>query len=303
MSRFILNVWTLCLGLRCLGASFDIQVEVLDEDGAAIAGAAVFCDSVPRIAPDPWNAPARRVRVEATANEHGKVRMSGEHALPELVIGAVAPGFHAAACRTVASANAVRVVLPRRLGAVSSVQLELLTRALPDDGAEHGFDLALGAFTPPLGIGRKVDVWLRGRCPSASLPKASSVAYVDEVTMRFAETRTGVVAVPRPGQPGFAESVSPACAGMLLPDLLAPRQAPQAGYLTELTYRSARGPSPVDVPAPGRIDAPQWIFRISHDSELLHGVITDFGWMPDGRLRIIYRISTEPRNVSLDFGR
>lgn len=120
--------------------------------------------------------------------------------------------------------------------------------------------------------------------------------------MRFAGPRDGVIAVPRPGQSGFAESISPACVGMILPELLAPRQAPADGYRPELVYRSPRGPSPDNLADPGRVGAPQWIFRVTRDTVEWHGVITDFGWLPDGRLRLTYRVSSEPGNPSLDFG-
>ena len=89
---------------------------------------------------------------------------------------------------------------------------------------------------------------------------------------------------------------------LLLPGLASPRLAPAAGYQGQLEYRSSRGMSPTDIPGPGRVGAPQWIFRITRESGALHGVITDFGWLEDGRLRLQYRISAEPGNPSLEFG-
>lgn len=292
----------ICLALRCLSSPVDLAVSVVDESGTPVAGAAVSADTVPRSTLDPWNAPARSVRVEAAADGKGVARLVAEHALPRLVVSAVAPGFHPAARVVERADRSVRLVLPRRLGAVSSVRLELLTRLLPDDGAEHGFDLALGAFMPPLGVGRRADVYLSGRCPSARLPRSSPGAYVDEVRMRFDAGGAGVVAVPRPGQLGFAGSVSSACEGMLLPAMDHPREAPEAGYEPLLVYRSARADSPGAIPGPGRAGAPQWIFRVNREGGPLHGVIADFGWLPDGRLRLVYRISTEVGCRSLEFG-
>ncbi len=303
MSRTFRQVIALCLGVRCAAAPFVIEVEVTDESGAPVVGAAVSCETVPRLALDPWNAPARRVVSRATADSRGRAHLAGDHALPELIVSAVAPGFHVAARRTPIGVSVARVVLPARLGTAESVRLELLTRALPDDDAEHGFDLLLGAFVPPLGVGRHADVFLRGRCPSASLPRASTAPYTDEVVMRFAGLGDGIVAVPRPGQAGFAASVSSACTEMLLPDLVAPRRAPESGYTPLLAYRCSRGPLPGELPGPGRIGSPQWIFRLSRESGYFHGVLTDFGWLPDGRLRIAYRISSEAGSYSLDFGR
>jgi len=302
MSRALRQFIAVCLGVRCAAAPFAIEVEVVDESGTPLAGAAVSCETLPRLALDPWNAPARRVVVSATADERGRAHLSGDHALPELIVTAVAPGFHAAARRTVIGINIARVVLPSRLGASKSMCFELLTRALPDDGGEHGFDLVLGAFTAPLGVGKHPDVYLRGRCPSVALPPRSTAPYTDEALMRFAHSADGVIAVPRPGQTGFAASISPACKGMFIPSLVAPRLAPEAGYTPSLAYRSSRGLLPNDVPGPGRIDSPQWVFRLTRESGCLHGVLTDFGWLPDGRLRIAYRISSEPGNRSLDFG-
>lgn len=292
----------LLLGLRCVAAPFAIEVSVADESGAPLAGAAVAADTVPRPAADPWNAPSRRVRVETAADGNGAARLTGEHALPELVVSAAMPGFHPAACRVGRDAAAARIVLPRRSEPVDSVCVDLLTRALPEDGAEHGFDLAMGAFTAPLGVGRRADVWISGRCPSARLARGAGGAYVDEVLMRFGQPGDGVVATPRPGQPGFAASVSPACDGLLLPGLSGPRLAPSVGYVDRLVYRSARGPSPADIPGPGRAGAPQWIVRVTREGGAVHGLVTDLGWTEDGRLRLTYRLSVSPGNPSLEFG-
>ncbi len=301
MKPCIRQLLAFCLGVRCAATPFAMKVEVVDESGTPVAGAAVHCETIPKRALDPWNAPARRVVVSATADERGHAQLSAGHVLPEIIVGAVAPGFHPAARRTSISVSSVRVVLPRRLGFAESVRFELLTRALPDDGGEHGFDLLLGAFTPPLGVGKRADVYLRGRCVSATLPPNSTAPYADEVIMRFAESE-GIIPVPRPGQAGFAASISPACDGMLLPDLVAPRLAPEGGYTTVLKYHASRGSLSTDLPGPGRIGSPQWIFRFSRESGRYHGLLTDFGWLPDGRLRIVYRVSAEAGNRSLGFG-
>lgn len=300
MSRLLILA---LLASRCLAAPFSLELEVVDESGAPVAGAAVWVDAVPRVSQDPWNAPARRQRVEATADEQGRARLAGEHALGAFCPMAVSPGYYPAGIRTELPSRPLRIVLPRRLGASAASNMDILTRALPDDGSEHGFDLVLGAFVPPLGVGRQADVWIRGRCQSARLPAGAPGAHADEVVMRFDAPADGVVGTPLPGQPGFDISVSPACAGMILGELTAPRLAPSDGYTPRLTYRSSRGPSPSEVPGPGRAAQPQWIFRIHRDGQPMHGIIHDFGWLPDGRLRLLYRLSNEPGSRSLEFSR
>lgn len=290
------------LGLRCAAAPFALEVEVIDETGATLGGAGVSADTVPRLSLDPWNAPSRRVRVSTVADEAGRARLEFDHALPEAVVSAAVPGFHPAACRVVRGQARARLVLARRLGSADSVRVDWVSRVLPQDGTAHGFDLAMGSPVAPLGVGRQADVWISGSCPSAQLPRGAAGAYVDSARLRFVLPGDGVFAVPRPGQDGFAAAVAPACADMLLPGLAAPRLAPEGGYESLLEYRSARGPSASDLPGPGRIGASQWIFRITRDGGLLHGVITDFGWLEDGRLRLQYRISAELGNRSLEFG-
>lgn len=295
--------WFLLFMLRCAAAPFSLEVAVVDESGAPVPGAAVWVDAVPRTSQDPWNAPARRQRVEVAADERGRARLVGEHALGAFCPMAVAPGYYPAGVRAGVASPPVRITLARRLGSSASVSLDVLTRALPDDGAEHGFDLVMGAFVAPLGVGRRADVWIRGRCPSSRLSPGAAGAYVDEVAMRFDAPVDGVVATPRPGETGFDISISPACVGMIFGELAAPRVAPSDGYTPRLAYRSARGPSPADVPGPGRAAQPQWMFRIHRDGQPIHGLIDDFGWLPDGRLRLLYRVSTEPGNRSLELSR
>ncbi len=288
--------------LRCIAAPFSLDVTVVDEDSVPIPGAAVWVDATPQLAQDPWHAPARRQRIEATADSQGRARLTGGHALTAFCPMAVCPGFYPAGVLTKVSSSPIRIVLPRRLGSSNSSHIERLTRALPDDGAEHAFDLKMGDFVAPLGVGHQPDIWIRGRCPSASMKPGSPGAYVDELSARFSALADGVIATPRRGEPGFDLSISPACAGMIFGELTAPRLAPSAGYLPTLVYRSARGPSASDIPGPGRAAQPQWIFQIHRDGHVLHGLIDDFGWLPDGRLRLLYRISTEPGNRSLEFG-
>lgn len=287
---------------RCLAAPFALDVTVVDEDGTPVPGAAVWVDATPQLSQDPWNAPAKRQRIEATADSQGRTRLTGEHALTTFCPMAVCPGFYPAGALVKASSSSIRIVLPRRLGSSGSSQMEILTRSLPDDGAEHAFDLVMGAFVKPLGVGQQADIWIRGRCPSAGMKPGASGAYVDEASARFSAQGDGVVATPRRGEAGFDLSISPACAGMIFGELVAPRLAPSSGYLPTLVYRSARGPLASDIPGPGRAKQPQWILQIHRDGRVLHGLIDDFGWLPDGRLRLLYRISTEPGNRSLEFG-
>ena len=302
MRALALRLLVSLAALRCGAAPFTVDIEVVDELGAPIPGAAVWVDAVPSLSVDPWNRPSRRQRVEVAADADGRCRLSGEHALRALCPMAVAPGYYPAGIRVEPPAPLQRITLPRRLGASASSRIDLVTASLPEDGGEHGFDLVMGAFVAPLGVGKRADVWIRGRCPSARLSPGSSTAYVDEAVMRFADAGDGVIGTPRPGESGFDRSISPACAGMMLGGILAPREAPSVGYQPSLAYRSARGPSASDIPGPGRIGQPQWIFRIHREGRPVHGLIEDLGWLPDGRLRLLYRISTEPGNRSLEFG-
>lgn len=295
-----MRAWTLLiLSARGAAGAFVVDVSVTDESGAPLAGAAVVAETTPRFSADPWNAPARCIRVEATSDPRGLARLAGEHALPGLVLTVAQLGFYPASRRIARTEPAASLVLPRRSASVASTRASCLFRGLPWDGSEHGFDLVMGAFTPPLGVGCRSDVWISGRRGLASHPVAVPEVCVDELVMRFAGPGDGVVATPRPGQPGFAASVSPACEGLLLPGLAHPRRAPAEGYVDRLVHRSERVGGAV---VAGRIGGPQWIFRVHREGGVLHGVITDFGCITDGQLRLDCQASSEPGNPSLEFG-
>lgn len=288
----------LLLGATVAAAPFTLEVSVVDESGVPLPGAAVFAETMPAPSSDPWNTPSRRVRVESTADARGVARLMGRHGLATLVVGATAPGFHPALRQLALGDPSARLVLPRRLGVSGSARYTSLTHVLPDDGAEHGFDLLMGAFTEPLGVGRHADVWIRGRCQSASPSRASGATAVDEVEMRFAQAGDGVAAVPRPGQPGFAAAIAPACADMLLPDLSFPRLAPHEGYLGRLVYRAVSSGGS----AAAHANAPQWILRVTRENGVVHGVLVDFGWVEGGLLRVECRVGLEADNPLLEFG-
>lgn len=265
-----------------LAGPFAMTVEVVDELGAPVAGAAVWVDALPRLPADPWNAPGARRRIGATADGSGIARLEGEHALSVICPSSSAPGFHAGARRVLVGEARVRMVLPRRLGQVPARRFDLVTSALPDDDAEHGLDLELGAFLPPLGVGRRADAWVRAR--PASVGGAP--------TMRFASPGAGVIPTPRPGQDGFACSVSPACDGMMLVGITSPRLAPTDGY--EASLRGHETPAVA-------VGSPQWIYRIRREEGWVHGLIEDFGRLPDGRIRLLCRVSAVAGSRALEF--
>ena len=304
----------LLLPFPLLAAGVDLDVRVADELGRPIAGAEVACDWVPRLSPDPWNQPHRREPARTLADERGRARLSGRHALDHLAVTVRAEGYYAASRRLAARDQIVRVALLQQGPRVESARVEVLTSSLPQDGSQQAFDLELGAFLPPLGVGRRADVLLSGSCPSSRLPAGSRAVFSDTLRLVFLDARAGHVPTPRPGQEGFAQSIQPFLADSLLHGIEHPLEAPAEGYQAELTYLLARTveapppgdlawvrPAPGVVPAPGRIGSPQWIFRIRPGPAALHGVITDFGWVEDGRLRLRYRISLEPGNPSLEF--
>lgn len=311
MSRRILLA---LLPFPALAASVQLDVRVADELGRAIPGAEVSCFLVPRLSPDPFNVSAERLRVAVLADDRGRARLEGRHVPDHLAVTARAEGFYPASRRVTAFDRVVRLSLLQQGPRVDSVRVDFLTSSLPADGSPVPFDLELGAFLPPLGVGRRADLLLSGRCESHRLPPGARDTFEDHAEMRFLDARAGIAPTPRPGQDGFAASVQPFLAEQLLHDLSHPLEAPLDGYRPSLAYRLARtvpAPPPGDIawlrpapgvlPGPGRVGSPQWIFRIRPGPAALHGVITDFGWIEGGRLRLAYRISSEPGNPSLEF--
>jgi len=297
-----------------VAAVIDLDVRVADELGRPIAGAEISCEWVPRLSPDPWNQPHARVRDLALADERGRARLSGRHVLDQVAVTARAEGYYAATRRLVSRDQVVRIALLQQGPRVRSSAIEVLTSVLPQDGTEHAFDLEMGAFLPPLGVGRRADVLLSGRCESSRLPPGSRAVFEDSLRLVFLDARAGCLPTPRPGQEGFSRSIQPFLADFLLHGIEHPLEAPSGGYQPSLAYRLARTveapppgdlawvrPAPGVVPSPGRIGSPQWLFRIRPGPAALHGVITDFGWLDDGRLRLRYQISQEPGNPSLEF--
>lgn len=293
----------------------DLEIRVADELGYPVADAWVRVDWVPVVSPDPWNNPSLVRPAEARTDVAGRARLSGKQAAPRLVVEAGAEGHYAVSRVLMSRDQVVRLSLPVRGPAVRHRRLEVLTASLPEDGQPKPFDLELGAFLPPLGVGRQADILLSGRRESALLAKDSRAPYKDWVEMRFVAAGSGWVATPRPGQPGFAAAHEGGVPGLRIRDLPHPREAPASGYSPGLSYVEARlaeapppgdlrwlRPDPAFVPGPGRLGAPQWIFRIRPGPASLHGVLTDFGWLPDGRLRLAYLLSDEPGNPSLEFG-
>lgn len=304
---------TLLLPFSLLPA-VEIDVRVADELGRPLAAAEVSCEWVPRLSPDPWNQPHPRMRDTAQTDDRGRARLSGRHVLEQLTVTAKADGYYAASRRIVARDQVVRIALLQQGPQVRSARIEVLSSALPQDGAGHPFDLEMGAFLPPLGVGRRADILLSGRCESGRLPPGSRAVFEDTLHMAFLDARAGHVPAPRPGQEGFSQSIQPFLSDLLLHGIEHPLEAPVDGYKSEIVYRLARTaeapppgdvawirPAPGVVPSPGRIGSPQWIFRIRPGPAALHGVITDFGWIDDGRFRLRYRISQEPGNSSLEF--
>lgn len=310
LSRLLLLVSSPAVAL-----TVDLDVRVTDELGYPVADAWVRVDWVPVVSHDPWNAPSVTRPAEARTDVAGRVRLSGRQAAPRVVIEAGAEGHYAVSRALAARDQVVRLSLPLRGPAVRHRRLEILTSSLPEDGEPRAFDLELGAFLPPLGVGRHADILVAGERESARLPKDSRAPFRDWVSLTFVVPGSGQAATPRPGQPGFSSAHDGGVPGLRIRELSHPREAPASGYAPELTYLEARlseAPPPGDlrwlrpstdfVPGPGRLGSPQWIFRIRPGPAALHGVLTDFGWLPDGRLRLAYLLSDEPGNPSLEFG-
>jgi len=309
-----LRILLALLPFPALAASVQLDVRVVDELGRPIPDAEVSCQLVPRLSPDPFNVSAGRLALTARADDRGRARLEGRHAPDHLAVTARADGFYASSRRVTSFDRVVRLSLLQQGPRVDSVRVDFLTSSLPADGSPAPFDLELGAFLPPLGVGRRADLLLSGRCESHRLPPGARDTFEDVADLLFLDSRAGLVPSPRPGQDGFAASVPPFLAEQLLHDISHPLEAPPDGYRPSLAYRLARTvpapppgdlawvrPAPGVVPGPGRVGSPQWVFRIRPGPAALHGVITDFGWVDGGRLRLAYRISTEPGNPSLEF--
>ena len=313
--RTLLSRLLLLAASPAVALTVDLDVRVTDELGYPVPDAWVRVDWVPVLSHDPWNAPSLTRPAEARTDVAGRARVSGRHAAPRLLVEAGAEG-HYAVSRVLASRDQiVRLGLPLRGPAVRHRRLEVLTSALPEDGQPRAFDLEMGAFLPPLGVGRHADVVISGERGSARLPKDSRAPYRDWATLGFLGAGAGYRETPRPGQAGFAAAHDGGVPGLRIRDLLHPREIPGGPYASELGFVEARQaeapppgdlrwlrPDPAFVPGPGRLGAPQWVFRIRPGPGALHGVLTDFGWLPDGRLRLAYLLSDEPGNPSLEFG-
>lgn len=311
MSPF--NRFFLLLPLHAL-AAVELEVRMADPRGLPIVGGEVVCEMIPALSANPWVEVAARRRVSALTDSAGLARVSGTHAPSQLAVTGHAPGYYGSTRLVAAGDRRASLCLFPQGARVASSRVELLTEDLPGDGVGRAFDLELGAFLPPLGVGRHADVMISGRCESRALPAGSRAAFRDHAEIRFVTDGSGCAPTPRSGQEGFAASVSPGLAGQLLHGIFHPLSAPTEGYLSSLSYVLERPQEPVGkveglrpafsqgIPAsPGRIGSPQWIFRIRSGPAALHGVITDFGWVEGGRLRLRYTISAEPGVLSLEF--
>jgi len=285
--------------LRCLAADFHLQIEVIDEYGKHMPSIEIVCDTLPVAAANIWNAPGRRERLCVKTDINGVARLEGQHALPQLVISASTDNFYTSTKRVSCEQKFAQLTLVKKIEQVKCRRLEVLTSSLPQDGNSYGFDLMIGAFTPPLGVGWHPDVFIKGKYGTANTTsgvRASSVSQ--ELEMRYSDKGSGFQRTPRPGQKSFGLSIAAGCDEQAFPELFWPRIAPRAGFETQLTYTSpAMNHSQVQVGA----GEPQWIFRIRPEQGYYYGVLADFHWMPDGRLRLVYELSTVPGSPSLEF--
>ena len=146
----------------------------------------------------------------------------------------------------------------------------------------------MGAFTPPIGVGQRSDVFIKGKCTMVTSAAGIRVSSENsELEMWHSEKGSGFLATPRPSQKTFGLSIAAGCAEQSFPELFWPRIAPQTGYVARWNYPETAGS--------------QWIFRMRPDQGYYYGVLTDFHWLPDGRLRMVYELSEVPGNPSLEF--
>ena len=274
--------------LQCLAAVFHLQVEVVDEQGRHLSSVDVACETLPVSASNIWNAPARRQRLSAKTDVNGVAKLEGQHALPQLVISASADGFYTSSRRVASEQKSIQLVLVKKLEQVKSRRLEILTSSLPQDGNSHGFDLMMGAFTPPIGVGKRSDVFIKGKCTVVTTSLGMHMSSENlELEMWHSEKGAGFLVTPRPGQKSFGLSIATGCDGQAFSGLFWPRVAPQTGYVAQWNYPETGGS--------------QWIFRMRPEQGYYYGVLTDFHWVPDGRLRMVYELSEVPGNPSLEF--
>ena len=273
---------------QCVAAAFHLHVEVVDEQGRHLPSVEITCETLPVIAPNIWNAPARRQRLSAQTDVNGVAKLVGQHALPQIVVSAAIDSFYASSRRVTCEQKSVQLVLVKKLNQVKCRRLEILTSSLPQDGNAHGFDLMMGAFTPPIGVGQRSDVFIKGKCTMVTSAAGIRVSSENsELEMWHSEKGSGFLATPRPSQKTFGLSISAGCAEQSFPELFWPRIAPQTGYVARWNYPETAGS--------------QWIFRMRPDQGYYYGVLTDFHWLPDGRLRMVYELSEVPGNPSLEF--
>jgi hypothetical protein len=285
--------------LRCFAANFHLQVEVVDEYGKHMPSVEIVCDTLPVAASNIWNAPGRRERLCVKTDINGVARLEGQHALPQLVISASTDNFYTSTKRLSCEQKFAQLILVKKLEQVKCRRLEVLTSSLPQDGNSYGFDLMIGAFTPPLGVGRYPDVFIKGKYDTANTTSGVRALSVSrELEMRYSDKGSGFQPTPRPGQKSFGLSIAAGCDDQAFPELFWPRIAPQAGYQTQWAYTP---PAMNHSQIQGGAGGPQWIFRIRPEQGYYRGVLTDFHWLPDGRLRMVYELSEAAGNPSLEF--